>query len=234
MTQIFDCDRVTALVKGWQDNPDPCDLAIILDLSRALIEVLVSSYDPLYRQDLIQECNLRIQTALPYFNERIASLHTFLTTVIHNTCRTFMEKQSRVPMDDMEDMTIIMAPENDGDEDNVLTALTARNRCRFQSIPVDLIDAITQDVYCELRNDGYKARKIVSKIAMDYNLPRNNAYIIFHSTVIWLRQAKLGYSLIPPVGDAEFSLIEDVREIFGDYIASKLALILAGATLRVP
>ena len=64
---IFDCDHVTSLLIEWQASKDPALEGQILEGSKNLVEALVSRFDPMYRDDLIQEVYARILYACKYF-----------------------------------------------------------------------------------------------------------------------------------------------------------------------
>lgn len=234
---IFDCDHVTKLVGIWQQKQDEGTLIAILDGCLHLVEAIVSKYDPIYRDDLKQESFLRIQYSLKYFDSNISSLHNYLTTVIINACNTFMSKQSRLPMDDMELDPDVEPADLEADYsagEDMLTELRVRNRNRFPSLPVEEIDGVTDTIYYYVMDTGCKSRSLITKLSSQYNMPRQRVSIIYTSTLIYLKNRYASYSTVPLVGSDEFSIIEDLRELVGDYITSKIITAFSGTTLKIP
>ena len=78
---IFDSEYVAALVKEWRSTKDEELLAEILEAARSLIEAIASSFDPYFREDLIQEAFAKVQYAIPIL------IRTF-PTYIHISLRS--------------------------------------------------------------------------------------------------------------------------------------------------
>lgn len=85
---IFDNALVTALVLEWQKSRKPEMMCQIIEQSRSLVESIVSIYNPLDRDDLIQESYIKVQHAAQFFNPDVSNLHNYFTTVIRNCCCT--------------------------------------------------------------------------------------------------------------------------------------------------
>src|SRR4030066_1677582 len=131
---IFDNDYVSDLVSQWQKTKDANVLDLIIDQSRSLIEVIVSSYDTMHREDLIQESAMRLQYALPFFDPTISNLHNYFTTVIKNICLTYLRKQNRYALEYSLDAVVFETQKfstKQDEPDDILSILIERNRKRF-------------------------------------------------------------------------------------------------------
>jgi hypothetical protein len=234
---IFDAEHITELAIRWQRTRDEDTLTEILEGCTSLIEAIVSSFDSTYREDLIQEAYYRIQYALPFFNPHISSLHNYLTTVIRNICYTYTSKQDKEPdveydhqyvHNDFDDRYY----DEDGELD-VLTALIARNRDRFPSIPVDDIDHVTAYIYYSLQSDGAN-RKTIAQLAVQFCIERSLAQIFYCSTVIYLRALNIEQAKLSSNKDYEFTLLPDIEEVMGKRVYEHMAVIMSGMTIKLP
>ena len=234
---IFDAASVTKLTVKWQRDKDEDTLAEILQGCTSLIEAIVSSFDSVYREDLIQEAYYRIQYALPFFNPHISSLHNYLTTVIRNICYTYTSKQDKEPYveydyqithDDIDHRYY-----NDAGELDVLTVLIARNRNRFPSIPVDDIDHITAYIFYALQSDGV-SRRIIAQLATQFSIERSLAQIFYYSTIIYLRALNIQQAKLPSDKDIEFTLLPDIKEAMGEKVYERMAVIMSGMIIKLP
>lgn len=228
---IFDVDRVTALVIEWQRTKDEEVLTVILTESTSLVEAIVSSYEYVYRDDLIQEAYYRIQYALPFFNPQISNLHNYLTTVIRNICNTWISRQLKEP--DIELDLQFIGHHEEQDEDEVLPKLIIRNRKRFPSIPVDEIDHITTYIYYAIRDEGMN-RRLVTGLSTEFGIAKSLAQILFQSTVAYLRALYIEHARIELCNIDELSFLPDFREVVGDATFNRLATIFSGMTIRFP
>src|SRR4030042_2961061 len=93
---IFDADAVKKSVVEWQRTKSDAAIEGIYEGTTKLIEAIVSYYDPIFRDDMIQECRLKLITGALQGYDSSYSLHTYLTTVFHNCCKTYMKKQYRI------------------------------------------------------------------------------------------------------------------------------------------
>jgi DNA-directed RNA polymerase specialized sigma24 family protein len=229
---IFDCNYVTELVERWKLSHDTKLLEVILDQSNSLIEAIVSGYDSFYRDDLIQESRLKLQYSLPYFDKSVANLHTFFTTVIKNICLSYLRKQSRYaeefPIDAFE---YVEQSCNSSANYDILEDLIIRNRQRFPSIPVDIIDDASERLYAEL-SEQLTRRTIVKNLTELFE-DRNIASVFYTSSLIYLR-SKHFYDMVHNFQYDEFSLYKDLLEIFGKETTNKISIILAGSTIKFP
>lgn len=229
---IFDAVSITELVLEWQRTKDEDILAEILQGSTSLIEAIVSSYNSVYREDLIQEAYARIQYALLYFNPHISNLHNYLTTVIRNTCHTYVTKQDKEP--DIEvDLFVTSAHIDIESHDDVLTYLITRNRIRFPSIPAYELDHITSFIYYSIRDDGMN-RKIITAMVDQFCIHRAIAQILYQSTVVYLRLLNIGHAKPLTSKDIEITLLPDIREALGEDVYNRMLVVFAGMNIRLP
>ncbi len=234
---IFDAKRVTELVVIWQENRDENTLEEILQGCKSLIEAIVSSFDSVYREDLIQEAYYRIQYAIPFFNPHISSLHNYFTTVIRNICYTYTSKQDKetnieydyqITHDNYDDYYY-----NDIGKLDSLTVLIARNRVRFPSIPVDDIDHITAYIFYVLQSDG-ASRKVIAQLAAQFHIERSLAQVFYCSTVMYLRALNIQQAELSSGKDIEFTLLPDVKETMGKKVYERMAVIMSGMIIKLP
>ncbi len=234
---IFDAACVTKLTVKWQRDRDEDTLDEIIQGCTSLIEAIVSSFDSVYREDLIQEAYYRIQYALPFFNPHISNLHNYLTTVIRNICYTYISKQDKEPNieydyqithDNIDDYYY-----DDAGELDILTVMIARNRSRFPSIPVDDIDHITAYIFYALQNDEV-SRKIIAQLATQFCIERSLAQIFYCSTVIYLRALNIQQAKLSSDKDIEFTLLPDIKEAMGVKVYERIAVIMSGMIIKLP
>lgn len=236
MPQIFECDEITLLVEEWQDTQDTHTLEQILEGSRRLIEAIVSSFDYRYRNDLIQESYAKIIYALPFFNKDIANLHTFLTTVIRNVCVTFINKERKI-IEIPEDYDISAdADTTKIDTEDILTELIIRNRRRFPSIPVDILDDMTEFIFMHVI-DSTSKWKTVSLLCNNFKCSKSTASVVYHSSLIYVRYKYKNY--ISDLdewtnNELEFSLLPDIEEVFGSNVLKDMYAIFSGVYMRFP
>lgn len=230
---IFDNSRVTELVLEYQATSDPLVLDDIIAGCRSLVEVIVSEHDQVFRDDLIQESFLRIIRAIDYYNPDVSNLHNYLTTVIRNICITYMTRQSRQPDIPLELELIGEVDKTNIDRDDVLPELIARNRDRFPSIPVELLDNVTHHIYRNLI-DGELTRGLITQLSVEYDCPRSIATVIYQSTMVYLRLKHINYAAIPERYNVELSLMPDLELILGKAAVTRILLTFSGMALKIP
>jgi hypothetical protein len=230
---IFDAERITELVIEWQRTNDEDVLTEISEGSTSLIEVIVSSYDSVYRDDLIQESYARIQYALPYFNPSLSTLHNYLTTVIRNICHTYATKQDKEPNIEVDLYTIAGDSANLDDHDDILTKLITRNRIRFPSLPASELDHITAYIYYAVRDDGLN-RKIITAVVEQFCIHRSLAQILYQSTVVHLRLMNIGHAKPLTSKDIELTLLPDIKEALGEDVYNCMLVVFSGMNIRLP
>lgn len=234
---IFDAEHVTELVLIWQRTQDEDTLVEILEGCKSLIEAIVSSFDSVDREDLIQEAYYRTQYALPFFNPHISSLHNYLTTVIRNICYTYISKQDKEPSIEYNYQLIYDDFDNRYyDEEgklDVLTTLIARNRGRFPSIPVDDIDHITAFIFYALQSD-VASRKIIAQLSVQFGIERSLAQTFYQSTVIYLRASNIQQAKLSLDEDLEFTLLPDIKEVMGKKVYERIAVIMSSMVIKLP
>lgn len=227
---IFEGKEVTVLVVEWQRTHDAVLLENILAKSQKLIEVIVSSYDPNYRDDLIQESYARLQYAIPFFNPNISTLHNYFTTVIRNRCATYLRKQGREPQIDID---LQLTGDRDSypvDDEELLHNLVAHNRKRFPSMSCEDIDGISEFVYFSLI-DNTSRRGVVVRLMEMFNVSRTVATVIYHSSIIHLRS---NYILVDCDENCpqEFSLLIDLREKIGNELFDEISTLFSGMYVK--
>jgi RNA polymerase sigma factor (sigma-70 family) len=231
---IFECESVTELVLEWQSSHDIATLEYILEGSRKLVEVIASSYSSIYREDLIQESFLRIQYAIQFYNPNIANLHNYLTTVIRNTCVTYLQKQAKEP-DTIPDLQVYGDLDNNDNIDDTLSELIIRNRTRFPSIPVSDVDDATEMIYYALMESGYnKSRGIVIELMKNYTMSRHIATVVYHSTMVYLRACNTSYADVGNADLEEFTLLQDLRDVLGEKMFKRVSLMFSGMYIKLP
>lgn len=232
---IFDCAYVTELVDKWKISQDPKLLEVILEQTGSLIEAIVSGYDSLYREDLIQEASLRIQYALPYFDKRIANLHTYFTTVIKNICLSYLHKQNQYIVEypiDLFESSIIFVQDKQGGYTDILEDLIVRNRQRFPSIPTEAIDE-SSELICDAMAAGINKRAVIKKLATLSAIDKKVASTLYISSLMYLR-CKYYDVAKPKVTYDEFSIYTDMELLFGKDVSDSISIILSGLSVQFP
>lgn len=209
---IFPCAEITALVLDWQQTRSQDILDKILEKTLALIEAVVSGYNPVDRDDMIQEARARVIYALPHFDHNISNLYNYLAAVIHNCCVTYNIRAWKHDCEDIDGRTDTI--EDTHDESEILDDLTVRNRVRFPSIETWCIDKSSKLIHDGLINGG-SSRAIVRMIAEECKLEHRIANIIYQSSMIYLRIRYSSYSEMPDPEAEEFSVMLDIRELVG-------------------
>jgi hypothetical protein len=248
---IFDNARVTELVLDWQQSENPAIMARIVELSQYLVEAIVSIYDPNDREDLIQEALMKIQHSSRYFNPGVSTLHNYFTTVIHNICRTYSTKESRVillddfakPSEDSDEVDSLEDGLEDCQstlafdklcEDAILVDLTHYNRQRFPSIPCIILDEVSELIYSSLCREQ-RSRDAITQIAQLASIPVPIMTIIYNSSLIFLRNLHLSNASLDDYSDGgEFTLLRDLRTVLGEVDYKRVRAIFAGMMIKLP
>lgn len=229
---IFDQQVCTPLVMIWQQSRDPQILDRIMVGVKGLVEAIVTGYDPLYRDDLIQESYAKILYAIEYYDPKRANLHTFLTTVIKNICYSYINKEYKLARQEVTvELDFQLPYEDKYSDDDVLTSMMIRNRKRFPSIDVDTIDELTQFAYFSLE-EGMKHRSIIIFMHKISTLPMEIVTIIFRSSVLYLRSRNMLAADMSTNGVNEFSILADIKEIIGNDAFSKLSTLCYGMNVK--
>lgn len=232
---IFNCPDITKLVEDWKETKDAGTLIAILDGSQALVEAIVSKFDSGHRDDLIQESLLKITYAINFYDQGISNLYSYLSVVIRNVCITYLRKVSKeVPLPDDMDW-----PDESPEEDDyeILYYLIERNRGRFPSLPVDVVDGASEDVYFAIR-DGIrgKSRGAVAELIQRYGFPRNVATVFYHSSMIYLRMIFVEKFTINAgnCNRREFTLLPELANVVGPKAFKKMATVFSGTYVKIP
>jgi hypothetical protein len=210
---IFPCIEVTALVLDWQQTRSQEVLVRILEKTNALIEAVVSGYNPVDRDDMIQEVRARIIYALPHFDHNISNLYNYFAAVIHNCCVTYNIRAWKHDCEDI-DSRIYDTSEDKYDESEILEDLVVRNRVRFPSIDVLCIDKSSKLVHDGLINSE-SSRTIINRIVEECVVERKIAAVIYQSSVVYLRARYSSYAEPSDPEAGEFSIMLDIRELVG-------------------
>jgi RNA polymerase sigma factor (sigma-70 family) len=230
---IFENDTVTKLVISWQQDKNPETLNEIVSGSQHLIEAIVSMYNPTCRDDLIQEAFTKLIRAIEVFDPAVATLHTYLTTVIRNACISWLSKYDifTLSMDEIE----IIGPDEDDHEDafSALTELIVHNRDRFHSLPVEVIDDITETIFARLRGGAVRT-KTVSMVAEQLGYDRSIVAAIYSVSIIFLRSHYIKYRRTGGCQIDEFSLLPEVRQLIGDDLYKQLLMLFSGFSIKIP
>jgi hypothetical protein len=240
---IFNCDQITKLLLQWQTQPSPELETQILEGCTNLIEALVSKFEPTFRDDLIQECYTRILYASKYYKKEAGSLHNYLTSVINNTCITYITKQSKhISIDDLTDSdeseetgfyygTVQHIDTIYGDDD-LLTRLLERNRKRFPSIPVDEIDSVSEYLYYALKESGSFPKDLPKTLSDNLCIPVTLVRMLCSSSIIWLRFVNLS-NANTFTDITEFTLLKDLEEVVDPNTFKVLRIVFSGMVLRI-
>jgi len=231
---IFDADVVRTLVVDWQRTKSCAVLERIYDGTNKLIEAIVSYYDPIYRDDMIQECRLKLISGALQGYDSAYSLHTYLTTVFHNCCRTYMKKQYRISnlLDEDAEPLERVSSDSVSCSDMIEDAI-CRNRDRFPSIPTEVVDDMTEYIITRLSGNIGKKRGLVAELMANFCMSRHVATTVYHSTIIYLR-GKYDNGAKISKDCSEFSLMPDLREELGDGAVQRLIIMFSGVCIRVP
>jgi RNA polymerase sigma factor (sigma-70 family) len=244
---IFDCPSITDLVMQWQGSKDRSLEPLILDGCKNLIEAIVSQFDAHYRDDLIQEAYIRILYACNFYTPSAGNLHNYFTSVIRNTCITWLSKQPKdylvedIATEDNENddsdtyneyVDVILEAEQSDSESTLLMELTERNRKRFPSLPVKDIDDLSEHIYYTLKTSGNFPKDLPKVLADKLCLPSAVVKAVCNSSVIWLRYNNLSSAKITDITD-EFSLLKDLEELIDSNTYRMLRIIFSGMTLRM-
>lgn len=229
---IFNGSQVTAMVMQWQQTRDAVLLERILDSTKSLVEAIISGYGTHNREDLIQDAIAKIIFSLPYYSPGHGSLHNYLTTVIRNSSATVYNKEARHDCDELE--LSITGNSQYVSEEDILQELIVFARVRFPSLPVNLIDNITEYIYSALQYEHTgKGRGIVSALVIEYGISRNIAYVVYNSMLIFLRTRYVDFCE-PITQPNEFSIMTDLRATLGERNYELVATIFATMYLKFP
>ena len=215
---IFDNDYITELACEWLVANGNDVLEDIIEESRELVEIIVSRYPNEHRDDMIQECFIRIPKALHNFNPDVARLHIYFTSVFVNSCNTYISKENReyrlASTLEMIDDPSKLDPDY---EESIIEELITRNRQRFPTVPVDVLDDATCYVFdCIMEGVYGKARGAIANMIRMYGFKRNVATVIYHSTLVYIRTMYEGYVLLSEAEPDEFSLLPELRDVLGE------------------
>ena len=142
---IFNSRKVTELIDEWKCTQDINTLDRILVGSTRLAEVIASKYPQEYRDDLVQECLVRVPYAIQHYNKDVANLHKYLTSVFTNRCNSYInyENRQRRLATDLGYLHEAITIDVYDIREELMEEVVTRNRERFPTIPVDVLDDIS-------------------------------------------------------------------------------------------
>lgn len=231
---IFPSNDVASLIRQWRMCRDRELLDRILRLSTPLIEVIVSRYDYEHRDDMIQECTVKLIHAVEHYDPNVGkNLHAYFTSVISNTCNTYFNKHVR----HLKLLGIMAETHSNGydPDESLLADLIAHNRRRFPTLPSSVIDEVTISIYDMLAMDGEKKqRSIVATVMKQHDMPKGVALAVYNSTIVFLRSKMQGYAKKSVRKPPEFSILADLKLVLGDEAYKMFCTIFSGMYFRVP
>lgn len=232
---IFDENYIQSKVTEWREAGRPSHLLEdIIDGSTKLIEVIVSRFDNRYREDLIQECKLKLITVLDRIDPERGKMHSFLTSVFNNHCISYITRDTKTLELDGLNIEAGICEEVKVSID-ILSLLLIRNRERFPSIPVTVVDDVTKYIYDATIHTVYgKSRGIMQGI-VKYGLSRTVATALYHSTLYYMRLLLIKKCKNMKVQNpAELSILKDFKEIVGPTAYKTLSTLFSGMYIKFP
>lgn len=236
---IYDTDRVENLIRQYQEGKERV-LEEILEESRSLVEVLVTPYttDDTEREDLIQECFIKIMKVLPRYNPDVGNAHSYFTTVIRNCCNDYINKinkQKRLVKELKIEPERFEPATMPAKQEHLLVELKERNRRRFPSIPVDELDTATEFIFhCMINGIHGKSQGAIKELNETYEMNRHTAMILYHSSLVYLRHKYHREARPEHVPPKEISLLPELKEIIGEEAYEHLSVVLSGMYVRFP
>jgi len=231
------------MVLEWKETHDKTLLNDILIESTPMAEAIATSFstDSNYREDLIQECLLRMINALPNYNPVQGNIHNYFTSVFRNICITYISREYR--HDNM-----LADATYDGSYGShvinnkspfpsyILTDLITRNRARFPSL-CEIIDELTSHIFSYLISGSEPGAGggIVKSAMQTFDLPRNIVMSVYHSSLIWLRISNHAIEYHYENMDMEeLSLLHELQDLIGIDACSKVCTAFAGVNIKIP
>ena len=233
---IFNQEYVSSLVGEWKTSSDVDLLETILLESTSLVEVIVSRYPGYCRDDMIQECLMRVPFALGHYDSRISKLHPYLTSVFINCCNTYIGKESR----ERELSSVLKAISDPivfdyNQREEILHDLLERNSRRFPTIPADKLDDATSYVLDCVVNGVYgKSRGAIANMMRKYGFRRNVATILYHSSLIYMREKYEKFVSCEVEEPKEFTLLPELRGILGEEAYKRVFVLFSGLYFKIP
>ena len=232
---IFDNIKVTEDLLKWKSTNNERILTRIVKNSQHLVEAIVSSYDPYYREDMIQNAFVKLLGAInKYDPERGTTLHTYFTTVIHNTCRTTMKLESKhyniFNIDDVERES----EDNDADVADI-SFVIEYCRTRFPDIDINLVDYAVITFVNHISLYGLKkSRDACRKLIDETNIDYKTLDLLYKIVIILLRYNHIEDVLFEEEGEnMEMSVIPEMRYIFGEQTTDLMQVLFAGIQLKL-
>lgn len=227
---IFDNAVLTPMVMVWQQTHDKKLLDRVMLGCKALIEVIVSQFSSLDREDLLQEAKARVIYALPHYDVTKSSLHNYLTTVVLNVCRTWSMRESKHDCEELIANPLEFARENSSE---ILNDLLIHNRIRFPFIDVESVDGITEIIYTELCN-GCHRRVVITLALSSFPLSRKQISLIYDASIIYMRSQYACRVKLKGLNESNESLLPELKDLLGEDNYKKLIVTFSGITIKIP
>ena len=229
---IFDNEFVTKDVVRWQIKHNPKRMNRIMENTRPLIEAIVSSYDPMFRDDMIQACYIKLMRACDLFNvSKGTPLHTYFTTVIHNCCRTVLKSEGRhLEIFDLDEYEEEIDDEKPSLEVE-LESIVIYCRERFPFLDTIILESLITSIVEYITNHGLKSYKQYCNILSDeYTIDIKTIELIYKIVIILLRYNHIEDVLFNVAPTMPFT--PELQYIFGDTTTSMLSIIFDGIPIR--
>jgi RNA polymerase sigma factor (sigma-70 family) len=226
---IFDSEKVGKLIQSWKISRDKETLEQIIIETHPLASFIASKSNICDREDMIQEALIKVCSALEVYDPTISNPHTYFSTVIRNVCCSYAAREGRHESMELDDDTKGITYEyivNDTMEE-----LIERNRIRFPTVPVDIIDCVTEHIYYGIRDEIHQ-NKTLNDIVKDCIISRSIANTIYNSTIAYLRNKYFQYANMTLTTD-EISLLPELLEVVGPEAYEKMRVVFNNITLRL-
>jgi hypothetical protein len=217
------------------------------ELVNPLIEIIACSLveDHDTRTDLIQEAHLKLRlfVANDTYEQTKSSMYTFLSRTLRNNMLDWLRKRNRYDRyhynPDDQETSYDEPPPIDPNELMDFESLKDYMSWRFPSLHVMVIEDATEYVGCSiLEGTCSQGRRIIRTLEHAYPFNHHQAYIFYHSLLIYLRsyasQRRLyeDAALTIAKKGSEFTLVPETALLLGDSKASRLVQVFSGCYVK--
>lgn len=240
---IYDAKQVEQYIALYQQgNVDVLDQ--ILEGTQALIEVIVSRYNSVYRDDMIQECRIKLIKALKYYNPQLASSHSYFTSIFINVCNDFsntLRRQDQIEAELQLDFSMhggLYQASDSFQHDYLLQRLLERNRQRFPSYDTNVVDEASRHIfYCIIDGTYGKSRGAITELTQLFPvLTRSQAITLYHSSLAFFRYCyrQEANAQVAECPLDEDTLLPDLREVLGERAFAMVSKVFSGMYIKIP
>ena len=226
----FKTEYVTGLVHKWREAFDDEVLTEIIEETSVMVESIASEYGQEWRDEQIQASYEKLLYAIPMFDPERGKLNTFFDRVIRNECNKAIKRLEKFPTLELDLEMAGEYKDRDLHDEYLRSVLIARNRVRFSSLPVEVVDHATSLVLNRLI-DGIKRQDVVSDLVSYCDMERKQANVFYSSSLIYLRYIMMDECEII-IKNEEWTLMPDVLEVCGRPVYELLAKLMTGIYLR--